>query len=61
MLEVSRENMWADTFPHLDEHFGDYNIKIKIKGELGIDYGGVTREWITLLAKEVMDPKLGLF
>jgi len=53
--------MWADTFPHLDEHFGDYNIKIKIKGELGIDYGGVTREWITLLAKEVMDPKLGLF
>jgi hypothetical protein len=28
---------------------------------MGLDYGGVTREWVTLLAKEVMDPKLGLF
>jgi len=35
--------MWADTYVHLDNNFGEYDIKIKITGELGIDYGGVTR------------------
>jgi hypothetical protein len=43
--------MWADTYPHLDENFGSFDIKIKIAGELGIDYGGVTREWINLVVK----------
>lgn len=28
---------------------------------MGIDYGGVTREWVTMLIKEITDPRLGLF
>jgi hypothetical protein len=35
--------MWMRTAPHLDENFGNYDIKIQITGEMGIDYGGVTR------------------
>lgn len=35
--------MWMSTLPHLDDKFGNYDIKIKISGEIGIDYGGVTR------------------
>jgi hypothetical protein len=45
----------------LNENFGNYDIKIKINGEMGIDYGGVTREWLSLIVKEILDPRLGLF
>lgn len=35
---------------------------IHFEGEMGIDEGGVRREWFTLLAKELLDPKkTGLF
>lgn len=61
VIEVSRGSLWTDTARHLDDTFGDYDIKIKIAGELGIDYGGVTREWLSLIVKEVLDPRLGLF
>jgi len=43
--------MWADTYAYLDDKFSDYDIKIKINGELGIDYGGLTREWICTIVK----------
>lgn len=43
VIEVNRDSLWSDTAPHLDSNFGSYDIKIKINGELGIDYGGVTR------------------
>ncbi len=42
-IEVSRDNMWISTAPYLDDNFANYDIKIKIQGEIGIDYGGVTR------------------
>lgn len=51
VIEVSRGSLWSDTARHLDDTFGDYDIKIKIAGELGIDYGGVTREWLSLIVK----------
>ena len=43
MIEVHRLSLWSDTARHIDDNFGNYDIKIKIAGELGIDYGGVTR------------------
>jgi hypothetical protein len=61
VIEISRESVWADTYPHLNDSFGLHDIKIKITGEIGLDYGGVTREWVTLVVKEVTDPRLGLF
>lgn len=60
-IEVNRENMWMSTAPHLDDSFGNFDIKIKIAGEIGMDYGGVTREWIGTVVKEILDPRLGLF
>ena len=34
---------------------------IKFKGEDGLDYGGVAREWLYLLSHEMLNPYYGLF
>ena len=36
-------------------------LKIQFPGEEGIDYGGLTREWLALLNKSVFNPDFGLF
>ena len=33
----------------------------KFGGEEGLDYGGVTREWLYLLSHSMLDPVYGLF
>ncbi len=43
VIECRREHMWEDTLPHLDDSFSHYSIKIKIRGEIGSDYGGLAR------------------
>ena len=45
----------------IDDDFVKLPVKIKFEGEIGIDYGGVTREWITLFMKGIINPDLGLF
>jgi hypothetical protein len=30
IIEINRKSIWNDTLPHLDEHFGEFDIKIKI-------------------------------
>jgi E3 ubiquitin ligase SMURF1/2 len=34
---------------------------IKFRGEEGLDYGGVAREWLYLLSHEMLNPYYGLF
>ena len=34
---------------------------IEFDGEVGLDYGGVAREWFYLLSKEMFNPYYGLF
>mmetsp|Transcript_120 Transcript_120/g.21 ORF Transcript_120/g.21 Transcript_120/m.21 type:complete len:81 (+) Transcript_120:335-577(+) len=34
---------------------------ITFEKEEGLDFGGLTREWITLAIKDVLDPAKGLF
>ena len=36
-------------------------LMIKFKGEDGLDYGGVAREWLYLLSHEMLNPYYGLF
>jgi CxxC motif-containing protein len=36
-------------------------LMVKFRGEEGLDYGGVSREWLGLLTKEMLDPNYGLF
>lgn len=35
--------------------------KVKFENEEGIDAGGLSLEWISLVVKEVLDPSFGLF
>ena len=60
-IEVRRDHIWQDTLPFLNEEIADKSVKIKITEELGLDYGGIRREWITLIIKELLNPNLGLF
>ena len=34
---------------------------IEFDGEVGLDYGGLAREWFFLLSKEMFNPYYGLF
>lgn len=36
-------------------------LMVKFKGEEGLDYGGVAREWLHLLSREMLNPQYGLF
>lgn len=36
-------------------------LYIIFKGESGLDYGGVSREWFHLLSHEMFNPYYGLF
>lgn len=34
---------------------------VEFEGEVGLDYGGLAREWFYLLSKEMFNPYYGLF
>lgn len=36
-------------------------LLIKFRGEDGLDYGGIAREWIYLLSHDMLNPYYGLF
>lgn len=36
-------------------------LMVKFKGEEGLDYGGIAREWLYLLSHEMLNPYYGLF
>ncbi|VDI61096.1 E3 ubiquitin ligase SMURF1/2 [Mytilus galloprovincialis] len=36
-------------------------LMVKFKGEEGLDYGGVAREWLYMLSHEMLNPYYGLF
>lgn len=36
-------------------------LMVKFRGEEGLDYGGVAREWLHLLSREMLNPQYGLF
>lgn len=38
-----------------------FRLWIEFDGEIGLDYGGVAREWFYLLSKEMFNPYYGLF
>ena len=42
-IEIDRNKIWFDTIIDIDEDFIDKDIRIKFKGEIGIDYGGLTK------------------
>jgi len=65
LIKVKRSAVLADSFlaimtvKSLD--ILRSKIWITFEGEAGLDYGGVSREWFSLVSKEVFNPYYGLF
>ncbi|XP_012283893.1 probable E3 ubiquitin-protein ligase HERC4 isoform X2 [Orussus abietinus] len=63
-LNVSRENLVADTLRELSQYDSSdlkKPLRVKFHGEEAEDAGGVKKEFFLLLLKEILDPKYGMF
>ena len=60
-LYISRENVLENSMVQLEIINLFKEVKIIFTGEESSDAGGLIREWLTILFKELMDPKTGLF
>ncbi|VDN53339.1 unnamed protein product [Dracunculus medinensis] len=61
---VSRSNLFEDSFQEImRKNAVDLRrrLYIQFRGEEGLDYGGVAREWFFLLSHEVLNPMYCLF
>lgn len=63
-LEVSRHEIFEESYRIVMKMRGKdmrKRLMVKFKGEEGLDYGGVAREWLHLLSREMLNPQYGLF
>jgi E3 ubiquitin ligase SMURF1/2 len=63
-LEVSRKDIFEESYRvvmKLRPKDLRKRLMIKFKGEEGLDYGGIAREWLYLLSHEMLNPYYGLF
>lgn len=63
-LEVSREDIFEESYRLIMKMRPKdlrKRLMVKFKGEEGLDYGGVAREWLYLLSHEMLNPYYGLF
>ncbi|TKR89627.1 hypothetical protein L596_013698 [Steinernema carpocapsae] len=63
-ITVSRKNLFEEAFNEImRKNAVDLRrrLYIQFKGEQGLDYGGVAREWFFLLSHEVLNPMYYLF
>ncbi|KAF1769544.1 hypothetical protein GCK72_001361 [Caenorhabditis remanei] len=63
-ITVSRNNVFEDSFQEImRKNAVDLRrrLYIQFRGEEGLDYGGVAREWFFLLSHEVLNPMYCLF
>ncbi|CAL8102046.1 unnamed protein product [Orchesella dallaii] len=63
-LTVSRSTLFEDSYHQIMRHPA-YELRRRLyiifRGEEGLDYGGVAREWFLLLSHEVLNPMYCLF
>lgn len=63
-IEVSRDNVFEETYRQVMRmRVKDLKKKllVRFRGEEGLDYGGIAREWLYLLSHEMLNPYYGLF
>lgn len=63
-LEVSRHEIFEESYRLIMKMRPKdmrKRLMVKFKGEEGLDYGGVAREWLHLLSREMLNPQYGLF
>ena len=63
-IEVSRDNVFEESYRQI-MRMVVRNLKrkllIRFRGEEGLDYGGIAREWLYILSHEMLNPYYGLF
>ncbi|XP_047452667.1 NEDD4-like E3 ubiquitin-protein ligase WWP2 isoform X2 [Mugil cephalus] len=63
-INVSRQTLFEDSFQQI-MNVKPYDLRrrlyIIMRGEEGLDYGGIAREWFFLLSHEVLNPMYCLF
>lgn len=63
-LEVSRGEIFEESYRlvmKMRPKDMRKRLMVKFRGEEGLDYGGVAREWLHLLSREMLNPHYGLF
>nr|CAD7203771.1 unnamed protein product [Timema douglasi] len=63
-LEVSRAEIFEESYRlvmKMRPKDMRKRLMVKFRGEEGLDYGGVAREWLYLLSHEMLNPQYGLF
>lgn len=64
-IKVSRQSILEDSYRIISNVPRTDLLKTKLwvefEGEVGLDYGGLAREWFFLLSKEMFNPYYGLF
>lgn len=64
-VTVRRDQVFLDSYRSLffksKEEFRDSKLNITFKGEVGVDAGGVTREWYQVLSRQMFNPDYALF
>ncbi|RZF41775.1 hypothetical protein LSTR_LSTR012292 [Laodelphax striatellus] len=63
-LEVSRSEIFEESYRLVMKMRAKdmrKRLMVKFRGEEGLDYGGVAREWLYLLSHEMLNPQYGLF
>lgn len=62
---VRRDQVFLDSYRSLffksSDEFKKLQLEITFKGELGVDAGGVTREWYQVLSRQMFNPDYALF
>uniref|UniRef100_A0A023F2R2 E3 ubiquitin-protein ligase n=2 Tax=Triatoma infestans TaxID=30076 RepID=A0A023F2R2_TRIIF len=63
-IEVSRQEIFEESYRLVMKMRAKdlrKRLMVKFRGEEGLDYGGVAREWLYLLSHEMLNPQYGLF
>ena len=63
-LDVPRNEIFEESFRQIMKLRAKdlrKRLMVKFRGEEGLDYGGVAREWLYLLSHEMLNPYYGLF
>ncbi|WVQ77455.1 hypothetical protein IAR50_007141 [Cryptococcus sp. DSM 104548] len=64
-LNIRRQYVFEDSFSALQRWSGEElkygKLSVKFRQEDGVDAGGVTREWYSVLAQQIFDPNFALF
>lgn len=64
-IKVRRQNILEDSYRIISSvnrmELFKTKLWVEFEGEVGLDYGGLAREWFFLLSKEMFNPYYGLF